>query len=353
MNLHIKSPFRLSLSKPCFCLGPGRAALRQAQCERRSRHIALALAAAISAAPVVAAPDAPAPVLTAPDARDVLSYAQPLVARVAHVDLDLVADFKAHTMSGTAALDVLAKPGAKAIVLDTNKLTILAVTDAAGRPLKWRLGKAEAYKGAPLTIDLAGAKRIVIRYRSSPDAGALQWLPPELTAGKRQPYLFSQGESINNRSWIPTQDSSRHPPELDREDHRSRRPDRGDERRPPHPERRTGPRRRPDLPVRDGPRGAALPDRDRDRRSRLPPARPPHRGLDRAFDAGSRRLRTDRYREDGRDRRGALRPLPVGPLRRAGAPAVLPLRRDGESDAHLRDAHLPDRRPIQRQPDRA
>lgn len=171
------------------------------------RPFAFALVAALSAAPLAAAPDAPAPVLTAPEARDMLSYAQPLVARVAHVDLDLAADFAAHTMTGTAALDVLARPGAKAIVLDTNRLTIFAVSDAHGRPLRWRLGKAAANKGAPLTVQLGAARRIVIRYRSSPQAGALQWLPAALTAGKRQPYLFSQGEAINNRSWIPTQDS--------------------------------------------------------------------------------------------------------------------------------------------------
>ncbi|MET0247446.1 MAG: M1 family metallopeptidase, partial [Sphingomonas sp.] len=52
-----------------------------------------------------------------------------------------------------------------------------------------------------------GAKRIVIRYATGPGASALQWLSPEQTLGKRKPYLFSQGQPINNRSWIPTQDS--------------------------------------------------------------------------------------------------------------------------------------------------
>ena len=170
------------------------------------------LAAAILAAslvPMATAPAAPsiAPILTTSEAKDVLSYAQPQIARVTHVDLDLTADFDSRTMSGTASLDLHATPNAKDIVLDTDGLVIHSIKDGRGHPLEWSIGASEAYKGAPLTIQLAGAKRIVIAYRSSPSARALQWLPPQLTAGKAKPYLFSQGQSINNRSWIPTQDS--------------------------------------------------------------------------------------------------------------------------------------------------
>ncbi|HWU73511.1 MAG TPA: M1 family metallopeptidase [Sphingomonas sp.] len=168
---------------------------------------ALLIASASVAPTAIAAPDAPSPILTSPDAKDVLSYARPEIARVTHVDLDLTTDFKAHVMRGTATLDILARPDAREIVLDDKDLVISGITDARGRPLKWSVGKSDDYKGAPLTVQIGAARRIVITYRSDPKARALGWLAPALTAGKAKPYLYSQGESINNRSWIPTQDS--------------------------------------------------------------------------------------------------------------------------------------------------
>jgi aminopeptidase N len=148
-----------------------------------------------------------APILDSPEARDVQSYARPLEARVTHVALDLKADFASKRIAGTATLDVQAKPDAKEIVLDSKGLEVKAVIDEGGKPLRYALGKADPELGAPLTVELNGAKRIRIAYVSAPDAEALQWLTPEQTAGKKHPFLFSQGQAILNRSWIPTQDS--------------------------------------------------------------------------------------------------------------------------------------------------
>lgn len=168
---------------------------------------ALALTAAAPRPAAPASVPAIAPILTTPEAIDTLTWARPQVARVTHVDLDLNVDFAAKRIAGTATLDVLAAKGAKEIVLDSDGLEIAKITDERGRPLRWTKGPHDDEKGEALTVALNGAKRIVIAYRSAPNAGALQWLPPELTAGKRHPFLFSQGQSINNRSWIPTQDS--------------------------------------------------------------------------------------------------------------------------------------------------
>ena len=164
-----------------------------------------------------------APLLTSAQAFDDQTYARPQEARVTHVDLDLGLDFEAKTIGGTATLDVLATDDASEIVLDSNGLRIASVTDTAGNPLAFETGASVAGKGAPLTIalpserlarpaglaagDLAPTHRIVIDYTSAPDAAALQWLGPEQTTGGEHPFLFSQGQAINNRTWIPTQDS--------------------------------------------------------------------------------------------------------------------------------------------------
>lgn len=153
----------------------------------------------------LAAP-AVAPILMTTDSVDDRTWAQPRIARVTHADLDLVTDFETKVVSGTAALDVLAAPGAAEIVLDTWDLTILSVTNSKGGKLPWTLGAADGDKGAPLTVQLNGERRIIVSYRSG-SADALQWLPPQLTAGKARPFLYSQGQATLNRSWIPTQDS--------------------------------------------------------------------------------------------------------------------------------------------------
>jgi len=126
---------------------------------------------------------------------------------VTHVALDLAVDFSAKRLAGTATLDLQARPGASEIILDDKGLEIAAITTPDGKPLAYAVGATDAILGAPLTIRIGAARKIVIRYKSAPESGALQWLSPEQTAGKKHPYLLSQGQAIENRSWIPTQDS--------------------------------------------------------------------------------------------------------------------------------------------------
>ena len=139
--------------------------------------------------------------------QDVHSFARPNEARVTHVDLDLAADFQRRVLSGTATLDIRTAPGASEIVLDVRGLNIRSVRSETG-PLQWRLGEAVEFMGQPMIIGLTpGVRQITIDYETSPDAAALQWLSPSQTAGGDLPYMFSQGQAILTRTWVPTQDS--------------------------------------------------------------------------------------------------------------------------------------------------
>jgi len=136
------------------------------------------------------------------------SYAQPDEARVTHVALDLDADFGAKRLAGTAALSFERSADATELVLDTRDLEIEAVLDRAGEPLEHRLEEGDAVLGRPLVIRLRpDTDEAVVHYRTRPDAAALQWLQPEQTAGGRLPFLFTQGQAILTRTWVPTQDS--------------------------------------------------------------------------------------------------------------------------------------------------
>jgi aminopeptidase N len=151
-----------------------------------------------------ASPYAQAQAALAPDPH---SYARPEIARVTHVGVDLRVDFDRKVLSGTATLDIQPAPGATEIILDNKGLTIRGVK-AGGHAVEWSQGPADPILGTPVSVRFpAGTRRLTIDYETSPEAGALQWLTPEQTAGKAHPYLFSQGESLLTRSWIPTQDS--------------------------------------------------------------------------------------------------------------------------------------------------
>lgn len=140
--------------------------------------------------------------------RDIHSFARPDEARVTHVDLALTVDFATRTLAGAATLTVRRAPGARSVVLDTRGLTVSGVTSADGTSLTVTRGAVDPILGQSLSIALPdGVTQVVVAYVTAPDAAALQWLAPSQTAGGVHPYLYSQGEAILTRTWIPTQDS--------------------------------------------------------------------------------------------------------------------------------------------------
>ena len=137
---------------------------------------------------------------------DVHSYAEPNEARVTHVSLDLTPDFAIRRIKGVAKLAVQRSAGADSIILDVRDLEIESVKDVKGDSLGFNIGAEKEFIGSPLAIALPASDTIVIEYHTAPGAAAVQWLSAEQTAGGRMPFLFTQGEAILTRTWIPTQD---------------------------------------------------------------------------------------------------------------------------------------------------
>lgn len=118
-------------------------------------------------------------------------------------------DFASKTIAAEATL-LFRKPGGGSLDLDTRDLVIEAVSDLEHNALDFTLHAPEPFLGARLWIDLPASTRgVTIRYRTSPNASALQWLDPAQTAGKKHPFLFTQCQAIHARSVIPLQDTPR------------------------------------------------------------------------------------------------------------------------------------------------
>ena len=134
------------------------------------------------------------------------SFAQPNEAVITHLDLDIDVDFDAQVISGTATYDIV-NNAASQIILDSKFLDIKEVT-ANGATTKYQLGKMDKTLGRPLTIDIQeDTQKIAVTYNTTAQTEALQWLTAQQTADKTNPFLFTQGQAILTRTWIPIQDS--------------------------------------------------------------------------------------------------------------------------------------------------
>lgn len=169
-----------------------------------SRVFSLALAASIGCSERAEQPDTGR---ANPLPRDEHSFARPIEARVTHVSLDLTPEFSAKRIRGTARLAIERGQNADSLILDVRDLAIKRVTSSGGAALGFTTGASREFMGAPLAIALpARGDTVVIEYETSPNAAAVQWLEPAQTSGKRLPFLFTQGQAILTRTWIPTQD---------------------------------------------------------------------------------------------------------------------------------------------------
>jgi leukotriene-A4 hydrolase len=145
--------------------------------------------------------------------RDMSTYANIDAFITKHLVLDLTADFDSKTLLGTAEL-IFERRDARAteVVLDTRDLQVRKAETSSGG-VSWvdtsfRVDSSTAAFGSALRVTVPrDADRVRITYVSSAAAKGLQWLTPAQTSGKKLPFLFSQAQAIQARSFIPLQDT--------------------------------------------------------------------------------------------------------------------------------------------------
>ncbi len=117
-------------------------------------------------------------------------------------------DFAGRAVEAVATLTF--DRGGGPVDLDTRGLHSSRSRDRAGTALRFELGRPDPVLGQRLRVELPpGVDSCVIRYRTGPEASALQWLEPEQTAGGKAPFLYSQCQAIHARSVVPLQDTPR------------------------------------------------------------------------------------------------------------------------------------------------
>ena len=130
------------------------------------------------------------------------------------IEVNFNVDFTNKIVTGKEKIYFKALEEGEVIALDTKALIINSIIDSdTGDYLEYKIDnyyKLESL-GIPLKIYKEYQKdddfSIVISFSTTEDGMALDWLNPEQTSGKKYPFMYSQGQAILCRDFIPIQDT--------------------------------------------------------------------------------------------------------------------------------------------------
>ena len=130
------------------------------------------------------------------------------IVPISHTHLNLKVDFENKILVGSVIHKIPEKREVNTLILDTKYLKIDSVMDQELKNLVFSYGDYDDLFGNPLNIKLKeNTKSVQIFYQTTNKSEALDWLVPGQTSGKNYPFMYTQGQSIFTRSWIPIQDS--------------------------------------------------------------------------------------------------------------------------------------------------
>lgn len=140
---------------------------------------------------------------------DIHSYANLEEIRTTHLHLDLDINFDNNTIYGVARHQ-MSRHASDTAIFDIKHIDIQKVTVGKEKESEtdYVIGQNDPVIGAPLMVAIdSTVEYINIYYKTTEKTEALDWLSPEMTEGKKFPFLYSQGQTLLTRTWIPIQDS--------------------------------------------------------------------------------------------------------------------------------------------------
>ncbi|MES2225225.1 MAG: M1 family metallopeptidase [Patescibacteria group bacterium] len=135
--------------------------------------------------------------------KDPHSYYEPGQPKTENLSWTILSfDFEKKSLHGKA---LYAFDGSGETNFDTRELEIIRVGDSEGEAIPFELAEHHAVKGSRLTFTVPANREVEIEYRTTPPASGLQWMSAELAGG--HPFVYTQGQTTNARSYIPCQDT--------------------------------------------------------------------------------------------------------------------------------------------------
>jgi aminopeptidase N len=140
------------------------------------------------------------------------SYSNLKEIKTTHLDLELDVNFDNKTIYGVAR-HTMKNFGSDTAIFDIKGIQIQKITTGKinqEREVDFVIGNMDkdSILGQPLLVSVSPkTTQINIYYQTTKQSEALDWLDSNLTSSKKYPFLYTQGQAILTRTWIPIQDS--------------------------------------------------------------------------------------------------------------------------------------------------
>ncbi|XP_071495909.1 aminopeptidase B-like [Diadema antillarum] len=133
--------------------------------------------------------------------------------KINHFHLDIRVDFSEKVVHGKEVIDVKCLQHCTEVILDSHdNIQIISIVEKAGQNVNLEYEQKDFTRyGSALHIrrqcqDVGEEFQLEISYKAGSGPG-ICWLEPEQTAGKRKPFMYTQGQAVLNRSFFPCIDT--------------------------------------------------------------------------------------------------------------------------------------------------